>query len=392
MMKRTLSLTVLIIVLILTACGGNHPVQVAPMPADTTASIAPTATGTTTLESTATPAPAVIEDMLGRSVTLPAKVERVAGAGPGALRLIVYLQAMDMVAGIEEAESRWGSEGRPYIMAHPELKDHPTIGPGGPGNLPDMEALVQLRPDVLFITYVDARTADNIQDKTGVPVVVLNYGDNPFGDELLASLELAGRILGKEGRAREVVSYIRQSIDDLKSRTTGIPETERVRAYAGGISFRGAQGIESTESQFALLAAVNAYNVADEPQPGHRTIDPEMLVKWDPEVIFIDEGGLELVIQDYAKNPGFYRSLSAVKNGRLYGFLPYNYYTTNVETALADTFFIGKVLYPALFEDIDPVAKADEIYSFFVGKPLYADMAKVYRGFGVLDLEAGKVQ
>ena len=43
----------------------------------------------------------------------------------------------------------------------------------------------------------------------------------------------------------------------------------------------------------------------------------------------------------------------------------------NYETTLANSYFIGKILYPEQFEDIDPVKKADEIYSFVVGEPVF---------------------
>ncbi|MEM0500654.1 MAG: iron ABC transporter substrate-binding protein, partial [Ignisphaera sp.] len=65
--------------------------------------------------------------------------------------------------------------------------------------------------------------------------------------------------------------------------------------------------------------------------------------------------------------------------------LPFNYYHTNIATALADTYYIGKVLYPEKFTDIDPVAKADEIFMAFLGKGLYEEFVKGFgRGFGQL--------
>ncbi|WP_233185582.1 hypothetical protein [Thermotoga sp. SG1] len=93
----------------------------------------------------------VVMDLLGREVEIPSKVERIVAARPGALRLIVYLNATDMVVGVEDFE-RLRPLGRPYILAHPELKELPSIDPGGPGKLPDMEALVALSPDVVFMT------------------------------------------------------------------------------------------------------------------------------------------------------------------------------------------------------------------------------------------------
>jgi len=341
---------------------------------------------------TAAPSSLTVTDMLGRTVTVPAAVDKIACAGPGALRLIVYLQAQNKVIGVEDAEKNWGVTGRPYIMAHPELKELPSIGPGGPGKLPDADALVKLNPQVLFLTYVDARTADNIQEKTKVPVVVLAYGDDPFGKELFGSLRLAGSILGAEGRAESVVTYISQALADLTARTEGIADADKPSAYVGCVGYAGAHGIESTQAKFAPLAVVHAKNVADELGTGHQTVDREKLLQWDPEVIFIDEGGLELLQQDYGKNADFYRSLAAVKAGKVYGLLPYNYYTTNVETALADSYFAGTVLYPDQFKDVEAAKKADEIYNFFVGKAEYEEMRQAYGGFGKLDMATGRVE
>jgi iron complex transport system substrate-binding protein len=36
-----------------------------------------------------------------------------------------------------------------------------------------------------------------------------------------------------------------------------------------------------------------------------------------------------------------------------------------------DAYFVGKTVYPERFEDIDPRIKADEIYTMFVGKPVF---------------------
>lgn len=111
-----------------------------------------------------------IVDMLGREVEVPANVEKVVAAGPGALRILVYLNATGRVVGVEDFEKKY-PYGRPYAIAYPELRDLPSIGPGGPGKLPNLEALIKLKPDLIFMTYVDPKTADDVQEKTGIPVL-----------------------------------------------------------------------------------------------------------------------------------------------------------------------------------------------------------------------------
>ncbi|CCC80933.1 ABC-type Fe3+-hydroxamate transport system, periplasmic component [Thermoproteus tenax Kra 1] len=86
------------------------------------------------------------------------------------------------------------------------------------------------------------------------------------------------------------------------------------------------------------------------------------------------------VAQDFNKSRDKYCALKAFREGRVYGILPFNYYWTNIATLFADAYYMGKVLYPDAFRDVDPVAKANEIYREFLGAPLYATIAKDFKG------------
>jgi iron complex transport system substrate-binding protein len=151
---------------------------------------------------------------------------------------------------------------------------------------------------------------------------------------------------------------------------------------------RGAHGIESTQAQFPPLVAIHANNVVDQTKrTGSFMIDKEQLVEWDPDIIFVDEMGWPKVRADYAENAGLYGSLKAVKAGKVYGYLPYNAYATNAATAIADAYFMGTIVNPAAFKDVDPIAKARDIYRALLGKDVYEDMARDFGGFKRLELE-----
>ncbi len=328
-----------------------------------------------------------ITDMAGRQVTVSVPAKRVVAIGPGALRLVCYAGGADRVVGIENMEKQQPA-GRPYILAHPELKNLPVIGQGGPDSTPDAEKLVSVRPDVIFVAYlVDKAKADELQAQTKIPVVVLSYGNKvPFDEDVYRSIRLIGEVIGKEQRAEEVVSYLKGCQSDLQERTKGIPEEKKPTVYVGALGMKGVHGIESTSAKYGPFVAIGARNVVDETgMQGSLMIEKEKLLAWDPEIIFIDEGGLSLVRDDYRKNRQFYQSLRAFKNGKVYGQMPFNYYTTNIDTAIADAYFAGKVIFPERFKDVDPAKKADEIYSFLLGKPVYQQMAKDYGGFIRLD-------
>ncbi|SLM31906.1 conserved exported hypothetical protein [Desulfamplus magnetovallimortis] len=329
-----------------------------------------------------------ITDMAGRTVSVPHDPAKIACIGPGALRLIVYLQAQDKVAGVEDME-KMNPVGRPYWLAHWELETLPRIGPGGPAGInkkPDMEALLAVSPDVVFVTYMDATLADDVEKILGIPLVVLSYGAfATFDKAVYEALEIAGRVLNREKRAAAVVAYIESLRTDLHKRTGDIPADQKPGVYVGGIGYRGAHGIESTEVSYIPLQWNHATNLAEQIPSrigSHVFADKEILLGLNPDVIFIDGGGLAMVTEDFRKKPEYYQALKAFQNRRIHILLPFNFYTTNIGTALADAYAIGNILYPEKFTDLEPEQKADEIYTFLVGKPVYGEMKKEYGTIG----------
>lgn len=316
-----------------------------------------------------------VRDLAGRMVTIEKTPERIVCVAPGSLRLIAYLQAQDRVVGVEEIEKRFPAA-RPYWMANPQLAELPIIGPGGVSSInrkPDLEAILSVSPDLIFISYMQADKADELSRQLFIPVVVLSYGDfGSFDERLYASLEVAGKILRKDDRARAVVEYIRASARDLASRVSGIPEVDKPRAYIGGIGWKGGHGLESTDAGYQPFAWVKANNVAAVPgKKSHYFIDREKLLALNPEVIFLDGGGSEIVMDDYSKNPRFYDQIDAFKKGNVFSLYPFNWYMTNIGTVIADAYTVGKILYPKRFEDVDIPRQSDAIYKFLLGKPLY---------------------
>ena len=189
-----------------------------------------------------------VTDMGGRKVAVPAPAKRIIAIGPGALRLICYLDAKDRVAAIENFE-KVRAQGRPYWIASPELKDLPLIGPGGPQHIdkePDLEAVLKVKPDVMFATYMKPSTADALQKKIGIPVVILTYGPFPdFDEKLYESLRIAGKILGKADRAEAVVTFIEDAKKDLQrgQRASTLPANPR--CISGGSASGDCRGLKA---------------------------------------------------------------------------------------------------------------------------------------------------
>lgn len=328
----------------------------------------------------------------GREVLIPEKVERVICSGSGCLRLLTYLQAQDMAVAVDDIESRRRQfDARPYALANKQFKTMPIHGQFRGHDNPELILTLEPQPQVILKTYSSSMGYDpvELQDKTAIPVVVHNYGDlGRMRPDLYKSLRLMGEVVGKQQRAEDVIAFIEGEIDDLKKRTADIPEESRPSVYVGGVAFRGPHGYQSTEPAYPPFKFVNANNLAyDKGLSGkelkHSDVAKEKIVEWNPDYLFLDLATIQL--GDSAgglyelRNDPAYRTLTAVKEGRVYGLLPYNWYTKNYGSILANAYFIGKLLYPERFTDVDPAAKADEIFTFLVGAPVFKEMDDMFQ-------------
>lgn len=319
-----------------------------------------------------------ITDFANRTLTLPRNISRIVAIGPGMLRLIVYLNAVDLVVGVEKAEKTWGVVGRDYAMAIKEkIEELPEIGPGGPGNPPDPELILSVKPELVIMhtAYLSFYNPDELQMRINATVIVLDYtpATSPDLELFYKAIEILGKALNREERAQQLIAYTRSLLADLSRRVEGL-NTTAVKVYVGGVSARGLQPFTATQSPYPPLVWLKTQSISDAyaKTQGLLSLQFETLLKEQPDVIFIDENSLKpVILPDFKKEPSKYLSLKAFREGRVYGLLPYNYYHCNIAVALANSYYIGKVLYPERFADIDPAEKADEIFRVFVGKPIY---------------------
>lgn len=320
-----------------------------------------------------------VEDALGRTMQVPEKVERIVGLEAGALRIITYLGATDRVVGVENFEKR--DRKRPYRLAHPELAELNNLGPIHGG---DPELIVAAQPEVIFWSYATERKANDLESKTGIPVFVLNPGPPRTMDreDLYPALRRMGKVIGAESRAEKVISYIEGEIEKLRKLSQGQKGTG-IDAYVGGIGHKGAHGFSSTELSYPPFSFIGLENVAGDLGTDHAMVNEEKIIQWNPDYLFVDAAGLSLVKKDL-KEPQF-EGLSAVRADRVFRLLPYNYYTTNFGTLLADAYYIGKTVYSKSFSGVDPIEEANEIYEFLVGAPVYPEMKEAFGGFGRME-------
>ncbi|WP_158522832.1 ABC transporter substrate-binding protein [Geofilum rhodophaeum] len=322
----------------------------------------------------------VVRDMLDREVKVPQHSARIVGLGAGAVRLLVYLEASERLSGVEEMERR---PGRPYWHAQEHLRALPQVGPSHGG---DPELLAHNAPDLLVFSNASRQEAERLQALTKIPVLALTPGNLLQGREQFnQAVTLLADVLGKQERGDRLLSFIDQQIGELQALVDKQTPTQGPSVYLGGVSFSGARGLSSTLPEYEAFTWLGLQQPATALVQNKATrsnralsIDPEQLLVWQPDYLFIDAAGLHLSQEDLRPEAPLPQLLSAFAKDRVHTFMPHNFYATNYENLLINAWFTASVVFPERLSQGDFEQRRAEIYRFFLGTDVSEDLLQIY--------------
>ncbi|HIE5768283.1 TPA: ABC transporter substrate-binding protein [Proteus mirabilis] len=315
-----------------------------------------------------------IVDQIGRTVTIPDKVERTVVLQHQTLNLLVQLDATDKVIGVM---SNWKQQlGDGYAQLAPSLEKTPKVG-----DLTsfDAESLVKLQPQVVFVTnYAPKEMIDKIS-ALGIPVVAISLRKevnddkstlNPtlqneeqaYNEGLKEGILLIGDIVNKSENAQALVNDTFKQREQVSQRLQDIPKEQRVRAYMANPDLAT---YGSGKYTGLMMEHAGAFNVAASTVKGYKQVSLEQVIAWDPEVIFIQDRYPQVV--DEIKQDTRWQVISAVKNNRIYLMPEYAKawgYPMPEAMAIGEL-WMAKKLYPEKFSDIDIQKAANDWYQKF---------------------------
>lgn len=249
-------------------------------------------------------------DSAGRTVELPAEIERVYPSGHPA-SILLYTLAPDALLG-------WTRElpADMHGLMPERYRTLPVIGRlGGRGDTANLERVLKLDPDVIF-DYGAVRDpytsmADRLQQQTGIPNVLL---EGRF-QALPQSYRKLGELAGRPERAETLAGYAEETLALAQQIRDSVPETERPRVYYG----RDADGLTTAFAgslNAEILDLVGARNVATGvDEPGLGSVGLEQVLAWNPEVVVT----INDAFHDSMQEPdGIWSKIRAVQQGRVY--------------------------------------------------------------------------
>ena len=232
----------------------------------------------------------VVDDR-GTVVSLPQPPQRIVSLLPSITESVCALGGCGRLVGVDRY-SNWPAA----VRALPQL---------GGGIDPNVEAVVAQRPDVVLLAK-SSRVIERLE-ALGLKVLVLEPKSHA---DMRRVLEKLGQVLGTDDALRvwrtidASVSAAAQSLPDTVRRTRVYYEVNSGPYAAGESSFMG--------ETLTRLGAKNIVPAALGPFP---KINPEFVVRADPDVIMVSERSA----QGLEQRPGW-AAIRAVRNGRICRF------------------------------------------------------------------------
>lgn len=296
-------------------------------------------------------------DSLGRTVTVPAEITRVAAAGQLAQIALLAL-CPEKLAGIASA---WDPDAAQYLNA--AFRELPYLGQlyGGKGEL-NPEALLASGAEIVIDVGEPKGSAaedlDALSAQTGIPFIHITATTGTAGE----AFRLLGALLDMPREAEELAAYCEKAY--AKARALA-DRAEKVSVLyllgdAGlNVIARGSYHAEAIDLMCNNLAAVE--NPSSKGTGNE--VDLEQIMLWDPDVILFAPGSIYASVGSMEE----WQTVSAIAGGRYYEVPcgPYNWmgFPPSVQRYLG-MLWMGRLLYPDL-ADYDLEEEAVTFYKLF---------------------------
>ena len=316
-----------------------------------------TATETVTEE----PTTRTIVDDAGRTVEIPATINKVLCCGPVEC-ILTYMLAPEKLGG-------WcflpnSTEGAEYYDT--QYADLPVIGGWFGKSSGNYETFIALEPDIIFAS--DPATVEERQQHFGsIPVICINVFDTY--DKMPDSILKMGDLLGVEEQAQKLIDFYDESVDYVASVLTNVSEEDKVTVYYaegdGGLS-TDPSGSQHTEL-IDFCGGLNVAVVEDQTGYGMTSVSMEQILIWNPDIIIIGRAA-DATLYDQILTDPIWANLQAVKDGRVY-LRPNNPFSwfdgPPGMNEIIGIYWMIQTLYPELCGDLDLKAKVQEFYLDF---------------------------
>lgn len=302
-----------------------------------------------------------ITDMGERTVLIPDEVNS-AFSTIASGTIVLYTIDPELLIGVNY---EFNEKEKEFILE--AYQDLPSYGQGGKIN---KEAIIAADPDIIItygtITDSEISFADNFQDQTGIPVLMV--------DGALGSAPEVYRFLGDvfnlKNRTELLASYAEKALDFASE--IEVTEEEQISIFYGnGDESLETVPLNSTHAELFRLVDANNVAVVEGEIINRVDISAEQIIGWNPEVIILNGEPTNNISPVDAvetfKADSRYQDVSAVVNDKVFAIpkYPYSWFDRPKSTnRLIGIYWLVDTIYPEL-KDVDIRQEAKDFYNLF---------------------------
>ena len=314
----------------------------------------------------------IVTDMLGRKVTVPDPLTRVALLGGPTGQVAYILGARSQLCAV--TKSLKSSE--LVNLMDPSVKN--LVAPRSTSGQVNVEELIVADPQLVIAGDFDGSI---VEKKTRIPVAYFASDMNQSHEMIKKEIRFYGAVFGKEARAEKYLNYLQRTVDLVKSRTKDIPTNKRKVVFNGYSANHLVTlgGDTFMQQRMELAGCRNAAEtilttgIKEGLHTGLAEVSMEKVLGWNPDILVIDFG----TPAEIYSNPKW-RSINAVKNRMVFqqpiGIFIWDRPTA--ESAVLHPLWLAKISYPDRFADIDMAREIKQFYREIMSFNLSDDQAE----------------
>ncbi|REJ06964.1 ABC transporter substrate-binding protein [Halobacillus trueperi] len=288
MKKSIVSLFMLVLVLVLSACGGSSEDQT---------SEDPQADSGETAEDTR-----VIEHEMGET-EITGQPEKV---------VALEFSFVDNLASLGVSPVGIADDDDSERIIEPireKIGDYTSVGTR---KQPSLEVISSLQPDLII---ADMKRHKDIYDQLSdiAPTIILPSLAADY-EGIISSFETVSKAMGMEEKGEEVLEDHKAKMEELRAQ---VPEDEERTVLPAVVADSGyfAHNMESYTG--SLLESIGLKNAIQSGDERYNKINLEQVVEFNPDVMFHMVAGDQTVVDEWESND-LYQDISAVENGEVH--------------------------------------------------------------------------
>ncbi len=289
---------------LLAACAPTQPAPTTQQPAteSTESSNTSSSSNATSSAGEQTTYPLTIKDATGYDFTFKEQPKRIVSISPAETEALFALGLDQQIVGVSEYDN------------YPEgVKSKARIGGV---SKPDVEAVVALRPDVVFTGISSSEALVKELRAAGIPI----FKTTPKTiDDVMNNIELYGKITNRQAEAKQVTDHMREQVKSVTDAVASLTPEQKKKVY---IEFSPGWTVGKGEFMDEMITLAGGTNIAGNTTGWHE-INEEAIVAADPDVILYSKQSMDATtnqtLDQIIRARSGWNKIKAIQNNQLFG-------------------------------------------------------------------------